>query len=70
MAVERELEIIGKAVNRILKIDPDIKITNAKRIIDLRNQVIHGYDKIDDVIIWGIILKDIPKFRQEGEKLL
>ena len=54
-AIERELEIIGEATSRILKIDPNIGITDSRRIVDLRNWVIHGYDKVDDVIIWGIL---------------
>ena len=58
--IERELEIIGEATNRILKLDSEIDIDNARRIVDLRNWVIHGYDKIDDVIVWGIISRDIP----------
>ena len=41
--IERELEIIGEAANRILKIDSEIKIENARKIVDLRNWVIHGY---------------------------
>lgn len=59
-AVERELEIIGEAANNILILDPDIKIEGARKIVDLRNWVIHGYDKVDDIIIWGIITKHIP----------
>jgi len=69
-AVEREFEIIGEATNRILKIDEIFPIKNAERIISLRNYVIHGYDKVDNVIIWGIILKDLPKLEKEIENLL
>ncbi len=69
-AVERELEIIGEATNRILKLDPDINITDSRRIVDLRNWVIHGYEQVDDVIIWGIIKKDIPKFYHQIKKLI
>ncbi len=43
-AVERELEIIGEATNRILKFDQKIAITDSRRIVSLRNLVIHGYD--------------------------
>jgi uncharacterized protein with HEPN domain len=68
--IERELEIIGEAINRILKINPDIEISEARRIVDLRNWVIHGYDKVDDVIIWGIISRDIPKLKEQVERLL
>ena len=67
--VERELEIIGEATNRILRIDSNIEISDSKRIVDLRNWVIHGYDRVDDVIIWGIVSKDIPKLKEQIEKL-
>ena len=69
-AVERELEIIGEAANNILILDPDIKIENARKIVDLRNWVIHGYDKVDDIIIWGIITKHIPILKEQIELLL
>jgi uncharacterized protein with HEPN domain len=68
--IERELEIIGEATNRILKLDSEINIDNARRIVDLRNWVIHGYDKIDNVIVWGIISRDIPKLKIQIEELL
>lgn len=68
--IERELEIIREATGRLLKTDSSIEITEARRIVDLRNWVIHGYDKIDDVIIWGIVSKDIPLLKRQIEKLL
>jgi len=69
-AVERELEIIGEASNRILKIDDEFPIDNARKIVDLRNWVIHGYDKVDDVIIWGILSNHLPKLKDQVEKLM
>ena len=69
-AVERDLEIIGEAVNRILKQDPDFPIINAKKIIGLRNQIIHAYDNISDENIWAIIQKHIPNLRDEIIKLI
>ena len=68
--VEREIEIIGEAMNRILKLDPTIKIQNARQIVDTRNWVIHGYDAVDDVVIWGIVSKHLPKLQKEIEELL
>jgi uncharacterized protein with HEPN domain len=68
--IEREIEIIGEAMNRIMKIAPDIQIENARQIVDTRNWVIHGYDKVDDVVIWGIISNHLPKLRKEVEDLL
>jgi uncharacterized protein with HEPN domain len=69
-AIERELEIIGEATNRILKIKPDIEIADSRRIVDLRNWVIHGYDRVDDVIIWGILSKDVPRLKEQVELLI
>lgn len=68
--IERELEIIREAIGRILKIDPGIQIDKAQKIVDLRNWVIHGYDKIDDIIIWGIISKQLPVLKVQVENLL
>jgi uncharacterized protein with HEPN domain len=69
-AVERELEIIGEAASRLLKLAPDIAIDNARRVVDLRNFVIHSYDRVDDSIIWGILSKNLPKLKQEVILLL
>ena len=69
-AVERELEIIGEASNRILKLDSKFPIDNARKIVDLRNWVIHGYDKVDDVIIWGIVTNHLLKLKEQVDKLM
>ena len=69
-AVERELEIIGEAMNELLKIKSDVEITSAKRIIGMRNRVIHGYDKIDDGVIWGTIKKHLPILKKEINGIL
>ena len=69
-AVERELEIIGEAANKILQIEPEINIENTRKIVDLRNWVIHGYDRIDDVIVWGILMNHLPKLKEQVEALL
>ena len=68
--VEREIEIIGEAMSQILRMEPEVKIQNARLIVDARNWVIHGYDKVDDVIIWGIISKNLPELRKEIIRLL
>jgi uncharacterized protein with HEPN domain len=68
-AVERNLEIIGEAMNRILKEDPDFTIKEAFRIVGLRNQIIHGYDSVSDENIWSIIVNHLPKLRSEVETL-
>lgn len=64
-AVERDLEIIGEAVNRILKKAPDFQIENASKIIGTRNRIIHGYDNVSDDLVWSIIINHLPKLKNE-----
>ncbi len=69
-AIERDLEIIGEAVNRILKKDHSFKINNAKQIVATRNRIIHGYDTVSDDLIWSIVINHIPKLKVEISDLL
>jgi len=69
-AVERDLEIIGEAVNRILKKDLNFPIENATKIVGLRNHIIHAYDNISDENVWAIIQKHIPLLKLEVLKLI
>ena len=69
-AVERNIEIIGEAMNRILKKDKNIEISNSRKLVDVRNRISHGYDSVSDDIIWGIIVKHLPILLAETKKLL
>ncbi|MGL4955877.1 MAG: HepT-like ribonuclease domain-containing protein [Bacteroidales bacterium] len=69
-AIEREFEIIGEAMGRIDKLAPHVHISSKRQIINMRNRVIHGYDKIDDAIIWGTIVRYLPALKAEVELLL
>ena len=71
-ATERNLEIVGEAMNRILKRDDSFaeKISELKAIIGLRNQVIHSYDNISDENIWSIIINHIPQLKSQVNSLL
>jgi len=69
-AIERNITIIGEAMNRLLKFAPDIEITSARKIVDTRNYVIHGYDSVTDDIMWGIIVRHLPLLKAEVERLL
>jgi uncharacterized protein with HEPN domain len=69
-AVERNIEIIGEAMNRILKKDTKISISNSRKLVDVRNRIIHGYDSVSDEIIWGIVIKYLPILQTEIETLL
>lgn len=69
-AVERNIEIIGEAVNRILKEDESFPIENARNIIGTRNRIIHSYDNISDEIIWTIITRELPSLKAQISKYL
>ena len=69
-AVERNLEIIGEAMSRILHKESSIQLSNARKIVDTRNRIIHGYDTVSDEVLWGIITSHLPVLKQEVEQLL
>ena len=69
-AIERNLEIVGEATNRILTRDPEINITDARKIVNLRNLVIHSYDSQSDENIWAVIVNNLPELKKEIDKLL
>jgi uncharacterized protein with HEPN domain len=69
-AVERNLEIIGEAVNRALKKDKNLKLDNAEKIIGTRNRIIHGYDKVSDDLVWSIVINHLPKLKEEVKRFL
>lgn len=69
-AVERNIEIIGEAVNRILKFNPEFQLLNARNIVGTRNRIIHSYDAISDELIWSIIINHLPLLKIEVSDLL
>ena len=69
-AVERNLITIGEAMNSLLKKNPDITISNSRKIVDTRNKLTHGYDEIENVQIWNIVIKHLPILKNEVENLL
>ena len=64
-AVERQLGIIGKAVNKYDQLFPDSSIQNAKKIVGFRNRLIHAYDSVDTSIIWTIIKRYLAPLEEE-----
>ena len=71
-AVERKFEVIGEALNRLLKINPAVaaQIENYQRIISFRNLLIHGYDVVEDPIVWDVITKNVPLLYKQVQTLL
>ncbi len=69
-AVERNIEIIGEAMSRILNVEPAIRISDTRKIVDTRNRIIHGYDSVSEDILWGIIINNLPTLEKEVKVLL
>ncbi len=68
-AVQRNIEIIGESMSRILKVAPDILVTDSRKIVDTRNRIIHGYDNVSDDVIWLIATKYLPVLDKEIKAL-
>ena len=71
-AVERDFEIIGEALNRIHNTDSELleKISEHQRIIGFRNILIHGYDIVDEVIVWQAVTNHLPILIREVKEIL
>ncbi len=69
-AVERRLAIIGEALNKVVKLEREIKISDKAKIIGLRHILIHDYDLIEDEAIWTICKKYLPVLKEETKKIL
>ena len=69
-AIERNIEIIGEAVTRIIRKDKEFYLENAQKIIGTRNRIAHGYDKISDDLIWSIVINHLPKLKEEVSAFL
>lgn len=72
-AVERQFEILGEALKRIRDKDEEFletSITGWRGAISFRNILAHGYEHIDDDIVWGIITDDLPGLIESIEKHL
>jgi len=68
-AIERDLEIIGEAIRKLIETKPGIQITASKNIIGLRNIISHAYDSVEPEMLWGIIQKNIPVLAKEIQEL-
>ena len=71
-AVERQLVVIGEALNPLTRLDPAIaaKISDHRRIIGVRNILVHSYAKVDDRVIWSIVRDKVPRWHRDVEALL
>ena len=71
-AVERDFEIIGEALTRVKRIDEELleRISEHSRIIGFRNILIHGYDIVDEMIVWNAVENHLPTLMREIHGIL
>ncbi|RUA27302.1 MAG: hypothetical protein DSY76_05380 [Bacteroidetes bacterium] len=69
-AVERQLGIIGEAVNKFSKEELNHQLINSREIVNFRNRIIHAYDSVDDSIVWAIQTNHLPVLKNEVKQLL
>ena len=62
LAVERLFEILGEAMNRVDEADPLFReyLPEMGKIIGTRNRIAHGYDRVEDMVIWDAVVTNIP----------
>ena len=68
--VERKVEIMGEAINRIRKSDASVEIPNARAIIDTRNRIIHAYDNVQPEFLWSLVIRHIPELKKDIERII
>ena len=64
-AVERQLGIIGEALNKFEKLFSDSQISNARKIVGFRNRLIHTYDSVDPSMVWAILKNHLGPLKEE-----
>ena len=69
-AIQMNIAIIGEAMNKLLKTNPEINITKARKIVDTRNYVIHGYDSVSNEMIWSIVINHLPLLKAEINEII
>ena len=69
-AVERQLAIIGEALNQYDKQPERISLNNTRKIVGFRNRIIHAYDSLDDTLVWAIVVNHLPALKSEVKTLL
>ncbi|WP_373512947.1 DUF86 domain-containing protein [Persicitalea sp.] len=66
-AVERQLGIIGEAVNQFRRAETNFELSHARQVVTFRNRLIHAYDSVDDSIVWAIVKNHLSILKTEAE---
>ena len=71
-AVERQFQILGEALNRLSRVDPEVaaQVLDLPRIVAFRNVLVHGYAVIDDELVWQFAVERVPQLSALLQQLL
>ena len=71
-AVERKLGIIGEAFAKLEEAGPALteNFPEMRKIIGMRNRIVHGYDNVDEELVWDVVQNRLPALQQKVEALL
>ena len=69
-SITRELKTVCESVSEIIQQNPDITISNARKIVSLCNCIIHVHDSVDNKTVWDIVINHLPKLKDDVDKLL
>ncbi len=71
-SVERQCQVLGEALRQLSRKHPDAaqRIPQQRDIINFRHVLVHGYDKVENEVIWGIAKAKVPELLLDVEKLL
>ena len=71
LAVERAIQIIGEAANRVSvgfqQAHPEIPW---RKIVDQRNVLVHEYGDVEHALIWDLVQEYLPRLVQQLEELV
>jgi uncharacterized protein with HEPN domain len=57
-------------MKRMLNLNPDLNFTDARKIVDTRNRIIHGYNTVSDEVLWNIVTSSLPALKLQVEEIL
>ena len=57
-------------MKKIMEVEPDILISDSRKIVDTRNRIIHGYDSVSADVIWLFVTRYMPTLEKEVKELL
>jgi uncharacterized protein with HEPN domain len=71
-AIERQFQIIGEALQQLFRTYPEVArlITDYRNIINFRHILVHGYDKVEEDVTWGIVQSRLSILLDEVDSLL